>query len=184
MDVVAGKNVIKNIKTTVSDGVLSIDNDNRCNFVRGYKRSITVNITLPYIVKVESRGVGTIRFNESYSQDTMQLLAENSGDIHLYGTFNEIRTSSHGNGDVYLNGTCSRLFVYTFGTNLLKAENLIISSHVFIETISIGDCFINAPQGGKLEYNIWRKGNIYYKGNPAEINNLKGDGKGKLIKQD
>ena len=55
---------------------------------------------------------------------------------------------------------------------------------MFIETISIGDCFINAPNGGIFEYNIWRSGNIYYKGTPQTINNVKGDGSGKLIKQD
>lgn len=184
VDVVAGKNIIKNIKTKVIDGVLSIDNNNRCNFVRGYKRKVTVNVTLPYLVRVENHGVGTTTFSEGYAQDTIQLLAENSGDIILHGTFNEVRTSSHGNGDIYLNGSCNRLYVYTYGTNVLKCENFVINSYVFVETISIGDCFINAPNGGKLEYNIWRDGNIYYKGNPAEINNFKGDGKGSLIKED
>ena len=185
VDVVAGEHIIKNIKTTVSDGVLSIDNNNKCNFVRGYKRSVTVNITLPYIVRVESRGVGTIRFNDVFSQDTIQLLAENSGDIYLNGTFNQITTSSHGNGDIYLSGTCDRLYGYTFGTNLLLADKLTINTYVFVENISIGDCYINAPAGGKLEYNIWRSGNIYYRGNPLEINSFsKGVGKGQLIKED
>lgn len=183
VEVVAGKNVIKNIKTTVSDGILSIDNNNRCNFVRGYKRKVTVNISLPYLERVENRGVGTVRFSDNYTQDTIHVMAENSGDVYLNGTFDQIKTSSHGNGDVYLKGVCDRLFVYTYGTNLLKGEDLTVNNYVFVETISIGDCFINAPLGGKLEYNIWRAGNIYYKGNPAEINKLKGDGTGVLIKQ-
>lgn len=183
VEVVAGKNVIKNIKTKVTDGVLIIDNTNKCNFVRGYKRKVTVNVTLPYLVRVENHGVGTTSFDESYAQDTIQVRAENSGDIHLNGIFNQIKTSSHGNGDIYLNGVCNTLFVYTYGTNLLKAENLIVNTYVFVESISIGDCFINAPSGGKLEYNIWRSGNIYYKGNPAQINNFQGTGKGQLIKQ-
>ncbi len=136
------------------------------------------------MVRVENHGVGTTLFSEDFAQDTIHVLAENSGDIHLNGTFNQIKTSSHGNGDIYLNGICNTLFVYTYGTNLLKGEGLTVNNYVFVESISIGDCFINAPNGGKLEYNIWRNGNIYYKGNPAEINNFKGDGKGQLIKQD
>ena len=71
-----------------------------------------------------------------------------------------------------------------FGTNFLKAEGLTINSFVFVENIIIVDCFINAPVSGILEYNIWRSGNIYYKGNPLSISNPKGDGKGQLIKQD
>ena len=185
VNVVAGKHIIKNIKTSVVDGVLYIDNNNKCNFVRGYKQNIIVNVTLPYLVRVENRGVGTVRFNENFQQDTIQLLAENSGDTYLYGTYNEIRISSHGNGDMYLNGTCNRLYGYTFGTNVLNAKNLLINSYVFIETISIGDCFINAPANGTLEYNIWRSGNIYYKGIPSQISSFSnGAGKGQLIKED
>jgi len=184
VDVVAGENIIKNISTTVIDGVLSIQNNNKCNFVRGYDNKITVNITLPQLFRVENRGVGTVRFNEDYSQDSIHVMAENSGDIYLNGNFNQIKSSSHGNGDIYLSGICNKLYAYTFGTNLLKAENLQINNYVFVETISIGDCFINAPNGGMLEYNIWRSGNIFYKGTPQTINNPKGDGSGKLIKQD
>jgi hypothetical protein len=185
IDVVAGKHVIRNIKTTVTDGVLSIDNNNKCNFVRGYKRKVTVNITLPYIVKVESRGVGTIIFTENFQQDTILLRAENSGDIYLNGSFNEVRTSSHGNGDIYVSGTCDRLYGYMYGTNMLQAENLVINSYVFVESVSIADCFINAPLNGPLEYNIWRSGNIYYRGNPTAINSFSNsDAKGRLIKRD
>lgn len=184
VDVVAGKHIIKNIKTTVTGDVLSIDNNNKCNFVRGYKRKVTINVTLPYIIKVESNGVGTIRFDQYYQQDTIQLRAENSGDIYLNGTFNEIKASSHGNGDIYLNGTCDRLYGYMNGTNMLQAENLIINSYVFLETLSIADCFISAPVNGPLECNIWRSGNIYYKGNPSVINNFSnGEAKGQLIKK-
>lgn len=184
VDVVAGEHIIKNIKTTIKDGVLRLDNNNKCNFVRGYKRNVTVNVTVPSIVRVESRGVGTIKFSENFTQDTIQLLAENSGDIYLNGTFNQIKTSSHGNGDIYLSGACDRLYVYMFGTNILKAEGLTINTFVFVENISIGDCFINAPVAGILEYNIWRSGNIYYRGNLIAISNPKGDGKGQLVKQD
>jgi len=152
--------------------------------VRGYKRNVTVNVTLPYLVRVENHGVGTTRFTENFVQDTVQVRAENSGDIHVNGSFNQIKTSSHGNGDIYLNGVCNTLFVYTYGTNVLYGSGLTVNNYLFIETISIADCFVNAPNGGTFEYNIWRNGNIYYKGNPAQINNIKGDGKGKLIKQD
>ena len=184
VEVIAGKHVIDNVKTTLANGILSINNTNKCNFVRGYKRKVTVNITLPYIVRVENRGVGTIRFNENFAQDTIQLIAENSGDIYLNGTYNQIKTGSHGDGDIYLNGTCNRLYGYLYGTNLIDATKLTVNTYIFIETISIADCHINAPEGGTLEYNIWRKGNIYYKGNPSVINSFSnGYGQGKLIKE-
>ncbi len=183
VEVTAGKHVIKNIKTIVADSALNIKDENKCNFVRGYKRQVTVNVTLPYLVRVESRGVGTVRFAEGYVQDTVFIRAENSGDIYVNGNFNQIRTSSHGNGDIYLNGACNSLYVYMYGTNVLKGENLTINNYVFVETVSIGDCFVAAPTGGTLDCNIWRNGNVFYKGNPSSANRFAGDGKGKLIKE-
>jgi hypothetical protein len=184
VEVIAGKNIIKNITTRVKDGVLSIDNINRCNFVRGYKRTITVNITLPYIKLVKNIGVGTLTFDENFNQDTLVVRAESSGDIVVNGTYNEVRSSSHGNGDVYLNGTCNSLYVYTNGTNYLRANNLLVKDYIFIETLSLGDCYVNASACNKFDYNIWKSGNIYYKGNPAVINNVGlGTASGKAIKE-
>jgi len=184
VEVVAGKHVIKNITTKIADNVLSIDNVNKCNFVRGYKRQVTVNVTLPYIVKVENQGVGTVVFAEGYSQDTLLVLAESSGDIHINGNYNEIRTSSHGNGDIYLSGTCNSLYVYMNGINFFRGANMPVTNYIFVETLSIGDCYINATQAQKLDYHIWDAGNIYYTGNPPVINDVSdGTQKGKLIQQ-
>ena len=40
----AGKNLFMNIKTTVSNGTLTIDNINKCNFVRSPKKKIVAYI--------------------------------------------------------------------------------------------------------------------------------------------
>lgn len=183
VEVVAGKHVIKNITTELKNRVLTIDNNNKCNFVRGYKRHVTINITVPRITKVENRGVGTVDFYGS--QDTLLLLAESSGDIHATGIYNEIRTSSHGNGDIYLNGSTNTLYVYTNGVNFLKGENLAITNYVFVETLSIGDCTIDASHAKRLDYHIWESGNIYYTGNDSLVITNVSDGheKGRLIQK-
>ena len=184
VEIMAGKKIMSNISTSNTNGTLVIENNNKCNFVRGYDKKITVNITVPKIDRIESHGVGAIRFNENFVQDSIFLLAENSGDIYVNGNFKRITTGSHGNGDIYADGICDTLTVYTFGTNSFKGENLTIKTYVFIENISIGDVRINAPLNGKLECNIWRNGNIYYRGNPTSINDLSdGTAKGKLIKE-
>jgi len=187
VEVVAGENIIKNILTKVSDGVLKIDNINKCNFVRGYKREINVNITVPYIELVSNIGVGTLKFAEDFSQDTLLLRIEDSGDIYVNGTFNEIRTSTHGDGDMYFSGTANSLFVYTNGTNFIRAQNLAVKDYIFIETLSIGDCFINGSGLKKFDYHIESNGNIYYSNQPGEINNVgKADDnfKGRAIKKE
>jgi hypothetical protein len=184
VEVRAGAPIIKNIATRVTGGELSLENNNTCNFVRGYKKTVQVNITAPYVKLVFNDGVGTVRFSDDFVQDTLLVKAGNSGDIHINGHFNEIRTSSHGNGDIYINGATNTLFVYAKGTNFLNAQNLSVYDYAFIETLSIGDCYLNAENLQKFEYNIWKSGNIYYTGNPAEIKDFSDHkGTGQAIKK-
>lgn len=184
VEVFAGENIIKNVQVTNTDGKLHIKNNNKCNFVRGYKKHISVRVTTPSIAKVESRGVGTITFENDFVQDMIFVYAENSGDIHLSGTFRRIKTGSHGNGDIYLKGMCDTLTVYAFGTNSTKAKDLKVNTYTFVENISVGDVRLTAPLNGTLEVKIWKAGNIYYTGNPAIVTDYSdGSGKGNLIKE-
>jgi hypothetical protein len=184
LELSAGKNLLSNISTSNSKGILSIENNNKCNFVRGYKQQIVCTVTVPRIDTLENHGVGTIRMSEDFNQETIFVRAESSGDIYLNGTYNIIKSSSHGNGDIYISGECNQLFGYTFGTNALKAQNLKVNSYIFIETISIGDVHVWAPENGVLECNIWRSGNVFYRGNPAIINDFSnGSARGRLLRE-
>jgi hypothetical protein len=181
VEVTAGKNIIKNVRTRIKDNVLIIENNNTCNFVRGYKREIVVNVTVPYMRKITNSGVATIRMEQNFVQDTLELRVQNSGDVYINGTFNEVRTSSHGNGDIYLSGSANSFYIYTHGTNFVKAEDLVVKDFTFVETISIGDCYINATQLNRLDYHIHASGDIFYSGTPAYITDYKGEGTGKAI---
>ena len=185
VEVTAGENIIKNISTNVANETLKIDNTNKCNVVRGYKKKVKIKVTVPYIEQVTNYGVGPITFDENFSQDKIYIKAENSGDTYLNGTYNEVRTSSHGNGDMYLKGFTKSLSVYSFGTNFTRAQELVISNYIFISTNSIGDTFFNLTDGTTLDYIILNDGNVYYKGNPVAVNNLNTTpAKGRVIKQD
>jgi hypothetical protein len=184
VEVTAGEKIMRNIATTVSGNILKIENKNTCNFVRGYKRTIKVKVTLPYLKLVTNNSVGPVIFDPGFTQDTLLIRAESSGDFHVNGTFNEIRTSSHGNGDVYLAGKCSTLYVYANGTNYLFAQDLKVTDYAFIHNVSYGDCHVNATGLNQLAYNIQRDGNIYYSGDPKVITNFgDGTGKGQLIRE-
>lgn len=184
VEVIAGKNIIKNLSAKVSNGVLLIDNLNTCNFVRGYKRGIKVNITASHIQKVINNGVGTITFSEGFTEDTLVVRAESSGDIHVNGAYNQIRTSSHGNGDMYVSGSCNSFFIYAKGTNFVHAEDLKVKDYIFVHSLTLGDCHINAESLNKLEANIQDDGNVYYKGEPLSITDFSdGKTKGRMIKE-
>ena len=75
-------------------------------------------------------GVGTVTFESDFIQDMIYVYAENSGDMHLNGTFRRIKTGSHGNGDIYIRGTCDTLTVYAFGTNSTFAKETKINNSI------------------------------------------------------
>jgi hypothetical protein len=170
--VTGGKKILHNIKTDVRGGRLFIDNRNTCNFVRGYKRHIKVDVYMPYLKFLKNSGVGPATISGDRVQDTLVVRAENSGDIIVDGTYTELRTSTHGNGDVYLHGSSKRLFVYTYGTNYVHGEKITIKEYAFIHSLTLGDCIINADSLNELECNIEGPGNIYYTGHPAVFNDF------------
>jgi hypothetical protein len=185
VEITSGSNLLSNISTAVTNNVLKIENRNTCNFVRGYKQGISIRITVPRVDRVYNYGVGPITFDDGFAQDSLFVRAENSGDIHVNGTFRELRTSSHGNGDIYLSGSAENLLIYTYGTNYTHAENFSVSKQLYVSTYSIGDAYFNLTGTGHFQYYIWTDGNIYYRGKPGIIENLGEDkASGRLIEMD
>lgn len=178
----AGKNMHIGILTEIKDSVLMISNENKCNFVRSPKRSIKVYITAPHFKKFKNNGVGSIYSLNTITEDSLFTNCTNSGDIHLSINAKYFRSSSHGNGDLYLSGKTLESDHYLNGTNFIYANDFTIASRIFIETYSVGHCYIKAPQNGLFEASLWTRGNIYYTGDPATINYKKYD-KGDIIKK-
>lgn len=178
----AGKNLFMNIKTTVSNGTLTIDNINKCNFVRSPKKKIIAYVTLPYLRMVRNAGTGNIYFTNQFTQDSLDIRIANSGDVHFNVNVQMLQTSTHGNGDLYGSGTVFYSTHYSNGTNYIRLSDMTVQSRIDINTYTIGDCYINAPNGGYMKVEIWEKGNVRYKGSPGQIE-LKRYSKGDLIQE-
>jgi len=174
-------NLLKKITTTVNSGTLTIDNNNGCNFVRGYKHHLLITVTSPRYDYVVTNSIGTIRTSDDFLQDSFYVRSE-GGDIILNGNYVNLRTSSHGNGNVYFKGKTDQMFVYMNGTNYLYAEEGTVTSYLYVGNISLANAYVIAPSGGTLDYNISKSGNIYYSGSPASVQG-KSDGTGALIKK-
>ena len=183
VEVTGGKNILSDITTRVSDSTLVVENLNICNFVRGYRRRVSVKITAPNVVRVTNMGVGPVMLSGDVVQDFIRVRTESSGDVYIKGTFTTIETSAHGNGDIYLEGKAASLHVYTYGTNFLFGEKMIVSDYMYISTESLGDITLNCHSLGQLDYLIHSSGNIVCKGSPGitrELGRAKGS-TGQLI---
>ena len=94
----AGKNLFMNIKTTVNSGTLTIENINKCNFVRSPKKKVIAYVTLPYLRMVRNMGTGNVYFSNQFTQDSLDIRIANSGDVHFNVNVNYFASSTHGNG--------------------------------------------------------------------------------------
>jgi hypothetical protein len=178
----AGENLQRLIKTELDGETLKVFNNNRCNWVRGYKHKISIYVTAPNFKYLQHAGLGTIESTNTIVQDSIKLRIENSGDFKL--DLNTLKTicSAHGNGDTYLTGTTNSLESDYTGTNYLYAKDLIITNYVYLHSVSIGHAYINAPINGLMDIIIDRSGNVFYNGNPSTIH-LTENNKGLLIKE-
>lgn len=177
----AGANLQRLIKVELDGETLKVSNANRCNWVRGYKHKISIYITAPYFKHIKNAGLGTIASVGTITQDEISVRIENSGEVKLNLNTDKFYGSVHGNGDMYLAGTTKQIFSDFTGTNYLYASDLTITDYAYLHSVSIGPAYINAPENGLMDVIIDRSGNVYYTGNPSQIN-LTRNNKGNLIR--
>lgn len=177
----AGANLQRLIKTELDGETLKVFNNNRCNWVRGYKHKIKVYITAPNFKYLKNAGLGNMETLNTIVQDEISLRNENSGDIKLDLQVHQVFTSSHGNGDTYLSGNTDQLQSDYTGTNYLYTTGLTINNYVYLHSVSIGHAYIKAPENGLMEVIIDRAGDVHYTGNPSSIKFTQ-NGKGNLIR--
>ncbi len=131
----SGENLINDVDVKVEGNILSVVDNNTCNFIRDY--DITkVYITSPNITKIrnssslEIRSIGVLTYPE------LTLYSENYGNEDIYhanGDFNliinvgEIKITSNGFSTFRLSGNADKAFfgLYAGNTRIL-AENLIV----------------------------------------------------------
>ena len=182
VQVEAGSNLQSLIKTELEGETLKVHNNNRQNWVRGYKHRIKIYISAPYFKHLENNSVGTIRTTNTINQNEISIRTSNTGDVNLNVNTTRVACSTHGNGNIYLTGTTNRLEGDFVGTNFLYAKDLKILNYIYLHSASIGHAHITAPENGLMDIKIDRDGNIYYSGTPSQIN-LTRISKGDLIKE-
>ncbi len=79
-----GENLIRNISANATNGVLSLRNENNCNWLRSYKKStINIYITMPEVTFITNNGYGTIQSADTITTDNFQVETYSAGDINL-----------------------------------------------------------------------------------------------------
>ncbi|MFM7217882.1 MAG: GIN domain-containing protein [Bacteroidota bacterium] len=167
--VTAGLQLIDGIITELQGNKLYIRNENRCNWIRNFNNSYTVELTFP--VELESiyyDGAGSITCMDSLRRDGFAFECWNgSGDIHLLLSTAASNLKIHlGRCLLDAQGYSSDSYIYLNDVGVVDASRLI-SSKTYVKSGSTGDATVNAHD--ELQVEIEHTGNVYYVGNPSTI---------------
>lgn len=168
IEIEAGNNLLENINSNVNLRVLTIENNNTCNWVRSYKKQIIAYVHYTQLKKIVKEGAGDILANDSLRFDTLSLEMKNgSGLVDLIISNQYFSTKQiTGASDFKIKGKTKNL--RAFINDLGYGDFLNLSAHTArIENASIMDCYVNASD--TLFLTTRSSGSIYYTGEADSV---------------
>ncbi len=179
IEIEAGKHLHKLIKTNINSGILTIRNNNKCNWVRSYKKEINAYLHFKNITGLKYNGSGDICSTDTIKSKIIYIEnLDGSGTISLTIRSDQSYIKEHtGPADFNIRGKTSYNYVWAAGYGLMDCRNLR-ADNVTVINKGTNSCFVNAKNS--LDAEIDYTGNIYYIGKPNSIS-TKIDGIGKLL---
>ena len=170
----AQENIIGDLYTTVSDGVLKIKIRNGLRLITG--SSLKVFVTIPNIEKLSLKGSGNIDADNGIESEQLELKLSGSGSFNISRVESErIHSEQTGSGNIKINaGNTDELTVRITGSGDFKGENLY-SKDADVSVSGSGSATVRASNN--LNAKISGSGNINYYGNPRLTENVSGSGK-------
>ena len=168
IEVTYGKNMIAEIQTSVSNGSLTIADNTTCNFVRNLSVIPEVVIYSPSLSYFENHSAADIITLDTLRSQkfTYQQYSAN-GKVHFNLKTDTLECYAHtGFTELILSGRTYKAALYTAATGDYDASRLR-SEETYVNNTSNGDMYCVAHAYLYAEIN--RSGNIFYKGNPSQI---------------
>lgn len=181
-----GENLVNFVDWKIEDGLLEIENTNKCSFLRAGKKNknlIVVEIHFTSIINIHYEGseymksVGTI-----HSDYFTLLIRDGAGPVDLTMDSQLVDADiSHGWGNYILRGTTVAARIGARSNGYCDVRDLTITDSVYVASDTPGDVYLHA-NGIPLYGFIKGSGNIYYSGTPSNISVIESN-TGALIQQ-
>ncbi|MBK0403810.1 DUF2807 domain-containing protein [Adhaeribacter sp. BT258] len=177
VEVKAGENLQENILAEVRNGELWLQNINKCNWVRSYRKPVEITVHVANLTDIFQDGFGTISSESVLPSDSLFLHLTSSGDYDLNLKTKFLWLDMYETGDMKLQGTNEKLNAYNYSMGRLQASGLQ-NKEANILVTHLGDAYVEATQ--ILSATIENKGNVYYKNQPDKVSR-QGKGEGQLL---
>ena len=173
----AGENLIAGITTDIDSGKLILRNANSCDWLRSFEVPVNVYLKFIRLDTLIFQAAGNITCLNEWTNDSIFVnVIEGAGKLNF--NLDVDRSVIHvrfGTVSLNITGKSPVTFISSQGYGPVHAEDLI-SKFTYVYTFSPNDVFVYASE--QLGVEIGNIGNIYYRGNPKDIDaNIYGDGK-------
>ncbi len=164
---IGGKNVLPKVLLTYDNGVLTIENKNSCNWVRGYKQP-TLLLQVPHLSYILHKGYGRITSMDTLKNNIMGInVKDGVGDIDLTVSNTNTTIVSNSNSNITFRGSTNKLNVgYYYDVGKFNGQDLI-AKNVTITHLGTNSIIVHATH--KISGSIQGRGDLYVYGQPLEI---------------
>lgn len=178
-----GSNVVNHVKYEVSDdGLLTISNGNRCNFLRDGRKVIVVEIHYTNVYNIRFEGTEPLSNVGVHKTDYFTMfIRDGAGPVTLnIDCINVSSDISHGWGNYTFTGHAKYAIIGARSNGYCDTRGLVVDDSIYVANESSGKLKVNAdgiPMRGYLKSN----GNIEYCGTPTLVDIVK-TGNGEVVK--
>jgi len=181
VEVTGGENLLGDIFTeSDANGVLTLRNDNGCNFVRSFKNKLEIKVYCPQLLSIKLfEGAGDFHIPGPFVIDSLSIEGHDFVGT-LDGRFmgRVINAELHaGLGDLQLAGEVDDLYLYNLGYGFVDSRPMT-SVRAFANNGSTNRMWLSNPD--YLFAAITGSGNIYVVGQPTSYDTML-TGTGQLI---
>jgi len=172
-----GKNILKNITTENQGDVLTLKNDNSCNFARSYEKGgVRIFIPAQNIERIEQLGFATVSSSEEIilNKNLLSILCEGTGNMMLNLQAKKIDFLLESVSVIEFIGRAENLTLNIEGLGKVSAEKMQADTCV-INHKDLNEVKVFPIQ--RLDVTITNRGKVIYFNQPNEIiQNISGAG--------
>lgn len=170
LHIFGGENLVNFISSDVEEGLLDLRNENKCNFLRSYKREITVEVHFTTLSQINFEGTKPLRCEKTITGNNLAVFVrDGAGLVDLDVAYNNISyTITNGWGNFDLSGTTGTLKMNIRSNGFGSTYNLDVSQQLDVVSNTAGLLKLNT-EGADCRVQLQSVGDIWYIGTPNSL---------------